>query len=323
MMATTGVTAGGTNITPDLNSLIASGLPRLDTAAVANTLFARVQGGQSLDQAFNEIKAQLTPVDQGNVLREFDQSGAGLMLAQDFTFPGQFDPKKILGDILDEAVNRVGDFIIGKAIDFGQKSLGWLNDKTNQIQDKLASLPSDAANAVADSMRGPKARTLTSGEQAQLNKIFSNRSIDLSNVRIVDGPGNNPAAAAAFRNGNPAITIGNTVYVKPGTYSADFSKTAKGVELLAHEFAHVEQYQRLGFGSFGVKYAKDLASVGGDPNKAYRYETRNTTYNTETLEGQAQMVGDYAEYKAGGKNLSAAQVKDVENRLRGTGFFGL
>lgn len=322
-MITNGVTAGGANGSFDLNGLMASRLSGLDPASIATSLLARAQGGENLGQILNEIKGQLSPVDQGNVLRELDQSGAAFTLAQDFPLPGQFDPKKFLGDILKEAVNRAGDFIIGKAIDFGKKSLEWLNDKANQIKDKLASLPSDAANALADSMRGPKARTLTSGEQAQLGKIFSNRSIDLSNVRIVDGAGNNPAAAAAFRNGNPAITIGNTVYVKPGTYSADFSKTAKGVELLAHEFAHVDQYQDLGFGSFGVKYAKDLASVGGDPNKAYRYETRNTTFKTETLEGQAQMVGDYAEYKAGGKNLSPAQVKDVENRLRGTGFFGL
>jgi Domain of unknown function (DUF4157) len=318
------VAAGGANASLDLNTIMASKLTGLDPASIANGLLARVQGGESLGQMLGELKGQLSPVDQGNVLRALDQSGAtGLTLAQDFPLPGQFDPKKILSDILNEAVNRVGDFIIGKAIDFGNKGLDWLNDKANQIKDKLASLPSDAANAVADSMRGPKARTLTSGEQAQLNKIFSNRSIDLSNVRIVDGAGNNPAAAAAFRNGNPAITIGNTVYVKPGTYAADFSKTPKGIELLAHEFTHVEQYQRLGFGSFGVKYAKDLASVGGDPNKAYRYETRNTTFKTETLEGQAQMVGNYAEYKAGGKNLTAAQVKDVENRLKGTGFFGL
>jgi Domain of unknown function (DUF4157) len=322
-MITNGVTTGGASSAFDLNGLMASRLSGLDPTSIATSLLARAQGGENLGQMLNEIKGQLSPVDQGNVLRELDQSGAAFTLAQDFPLPGQFDPKKFLGDILKEAVNRAGDFIIGKAIDFGKKSLEWLNDKANQIKDKLASLPSDAANALADSMRGPKARTLTSGEQAQLNKIFSNRSIDLSNVRIVDGPGNNPAAAAAFRNGNPAITIGNTVYVKPGTYSADFSKTAKGVELLAHEFAHVDQYQDLGFGSFGAKYARDLASVGGDPNKAYRYETRNTTFKTETLEGQAQMVGDYAEYKAGGKNLTAAQVKDVENRLKGTGFFGL
>lgn len=224
---------------------------------------------------------------------------------------------------MNDAVNRAGDFIIGKAIDFGNKGLDYLNDKANQIKDKLASLPSDAANKVSDSMRGPKARTLTSGEQTELGKIFSNRSIDLSNVRIIDGAGNNPAAAAVFRNGNPAITIGNNVYVKPGTYSADFSKSAKGVKLLAHESVQVDQYQDLGFGSLGVKYAKDLASVGGDPNKVYRYETRNTTFKTKTLEGQAQMVGNYAEYKAGGNNLSAAQVKDVENRLKGAGFFGL
>ncbi len=322
-MAVNGVTTGGANASLDLNGILASRLSGLDPISIANGLLTRVQGGENLGQMLGELKGQLSPVDQGNVLRALDQSGAAFKLAQDFPLPGQFDPKKILGDILNEAVNRAGDYIIGKAIDFGNKGLDWLNDKANQIKEKLASLPSDAANGVADSMRGPKARTLTSGEEAQLGKIFSNRSIDLSNVRIVDGPGNNPAAAAAFRNGNPAITIGNTVYVKPGTYSADFSKSAKGIELLAHEFAHVDQYQVLGFGSFGVKYAKDLASVGGDPNKAYRYETRNTTFKTETLEGQAQMVGDYAEYKAGGKNLSAAQIKDVENRLKGTGFFGL
>ena len=322
-MAINGVTSGGLNASLDLSGVIASQLGKLDPGNIANSLIARVQGGENLSQMLGELKGQLSPVDQGNVLRELDQNGAALTLAQDFPIPGQFDPKKFLGDLFKEAVNRVGDYVIGKAIDFGKQSLEWLNDKANQIKDKLASLPSDAANALADSMRGSKARTLTSGEQAQLNKIFSNRSIDLSNVRIVDGPGDNPAAAAAFRNGNPAITIGNTVYVKPGTYSADFSTSAKGIALLAHEFAHVDQYQDLGFGSFGVKYAKDLASVGGDANKTYRYETRNTTFKTETLEGQAQMVGDYAEYKAGGNNLSAAQVKDVENRLKGTGYFGL
>jgi hypothetical protein len=56
-MATNGVTAGGANITPDLNGLTASGQPRLDTASVANNLINRVQSGESLDQAFTKMKA--------------------------------------------------------------------------------------------------------------------------------------------------------------------------------------------------------------------------------------------------------------------------
>jgi Domain of unknown function (DUF4157) len=307
MMTTYGVTAGGANITPDLNNLITSGQPRLDTTTVASDLIARVQDGQSLDQAFNDLKGQLSPIDQGNVLRELDQSSTTGLLAQmspRFPYSGSPDLGKSLQDI-------------------SNQSIGWLKDRAGEIKDALASLPNSAANALADSMRGPSARTLTSGEQTELRKVFGN-SIDLSNVRIVNGAGYNPDAKIAFDiGGNPAITEGNTVYIKSDGYMADFSKGPKAIRTLAHEFTHVQQFQQRGFANFFGRYAKDLATIG-DRNKVYDYASRpNTTYKTETLEGQAKMVGDYANFKAGGSVLTAAEAKDVERRLKGTGIFGL
>lgn len=159
---------------------------------------------------------------------------------------------------------------------------GW----AGTVRDALASLPNSAANALAASMRGPSARTLTPGETTALRSAFGN-DIDLSNVRVVDGPGRNPDAWLAFNvGGNPAITEGNTVYVRSDHYTGDFSTTPAGVNTLVHEFAHVNQFQDMGFGSFFGKYAGDLASIG-DRNKLYDYASRNTTYATETIEGQA------------------------------------
>jgi hypothetical protein len=212
--------------------------------------------------------------------------------------------------------------LLNGAVDLGKQSLGWLKDRAGEIKDKLVSLPNSAANALADSLRGPSAQTLTSGEQTELRKVFGN-NIDLSNVRIVNGAGYNPDAKIAFDvGGNPAITEGNTVYIKSDGYRADFSKDAEGIRTLAHEFAHVYQFQKMGFGKFFAKYASDLVNIG-DRNKVYDYKSRlNTTYNSETIEGQAQMFGDYANLKAGGNRVNAAQAKDIENRLRGTGIFG-
>jgi hypothetical protein len=313
-MAINGVTAGGANSSFDLNGLMASRLSGLDPANVANGLLTRVQNGENLNQILGELKTQLSPVDQGSVLRELDQSGSGELLAQmspRFPYSGSPDLGKGLRDLFNGAV------------DMGKQSLGWLRDRAGEIKDKLISLPGAAANALADSMRGPSARTLTSGEEAQLRKVFGN-NIDLSNVRIVNGAGYNPDAKIAFDvGGNPAITEGNTVYIRSDKYVADFSKDPKAIRTLAHEFAHVQQFQQRGFANFFGRYAKDLATIG-DRNKVYDYQSRpNNSYSRETLEGQAQMVGDYANYKAGGNVINATQAKQIEARLKGTGLFGL
>jgi hypothetical protein len=276
-----------------------------DAPKIAAAIISDARSGSgSVSQLFGQIKDRLSPVDQGNVLRELDQGRAAGTLAK-FWNP--------IDDIFDAVKDIAG------AVKDG---FSWLGDKAEKALNELASLPNDAANALADSKRGPKARELTAGEEREIRKVFGD-DIDLSNVRIVNGPGNSLAAKAAFEiGGNPAITIGNTVYIRSDKYVADFSKTPAGIETLAHEFAHVNQYQDMGFGSFFIKYAKDLKNIG-NRDDVYRYETRpNTTYKTETIEGQAAMVGDYARYKAGDNNISAAQAKDIENRLKGTGIFG-
>jgi hypothetical protein len=247
----------------------------------------------------------LSPLEQGNLLRQMDA-------LPNMQFMG--GAAKMSSVALGLSWDPIGDI---------KGTVKWLGDQAAKIKDQLKSLPNDAANALADSMRGPSARKLTAGEITELRKVFGN-DIDLSNVRIVDGPGYNPDAKLAFDvGGNPAITEGNTVYIRHDRYTKDFSKTPGGIETLAHEFTHVRQYQKMGFGSFFAKYATDLVTAK-DRNKVYDYQSRpNTTFKTETIEGQAQMVGDYAEYKAGGTNLNAAEVKDVERRLKGTGLFGL
>lgn len=195
---------------------------------------------------------------------------------------------------------------------------GW----ATTVRDQLGALPNAAANALADSMRGPSARTLTVGETATLRSAFGN-GIDLSDVRIVDGPGRNPDAWLAFNvGGNPAITEGNTVYIRSDHYSGDLSSSPAGVNTLVHEFAHVNQFQDMGFGSFFGKYAHDLTSTG-DRNKVYDYASRDTVYRTETIEGQAAMLGDYAGYQAGERGLKPSEAQTLGTRLRGTGFFGL
>ena len=189
------------------------------------------------------------------------------------------------------------------------------------VRDQLAALPGGAANALANSMRGNSARTLTSGETAVLRQTFAN-GIDLSNVRIVDGPGRNPDAWLAFNvGGNPAITEGNTVYLRHDHNSADLSASPAGINTLVHEFTHVRQFQTMGFGSFFGKYAQDLATIG-DRNKLYDYGARSTSFGGETIEGQAEMVGDLAGYRAGEVKLTPAQAQDVERRLTGTGILG-
>jgi Domain of unknown function (DUF4157) len=311
-MAINSVTAGGVNSAFDLNGLMASQLSGLDPAAIAGGLMTRIQNGENPNQVFGEIKSQLSPVDQGNVLRELDQSGTTGLLAQNrFPLTGNIDLGKGLRDL------------VNGAVDLGKQSAGWLRDRAGEIKDKLTSLPNDAANALADSLRGPSARTLTSGEEAQLRKVFGN-NIDLSNVRIVNGAGYNPDAKIAFDiGGNPAITEGNTVYIRSDGYMADFSKDPEAIRTLAHEFTHVQQFQQRGFTNFFGRYAKDLATIG-DRNKLYDYQSRpNNSYGRETLEGQAQMVGDYANYKAGGNVINATQAKQIEARLKGTGLFGL
>ena len=95
----------GANASLDLSGIMASRLSGLDAASTAGGLLARVQNGESLGQTPNEIKGQLSPVDQGNALRELDQSSAGLLAQNRFPLTGNIDLGKGLSDLVNGAVD--------------------------------------------------------------------------------------------------------------------------------------------------------------------------------------------------------------------------
>jgi hypothetical protein len=230
--------------------------------------------------------------------------------------------------------------------DMGERMIHDLNEGRAKLKDDLKmgaakvaatllNLNSKAANMLADSMRGPHSRDLTQGERRRVVEAFGSM-IDLSDVKIVIGAGNNPIAKSAFGIGqNPAITIGNTVYINPdkvhgayARYSSDFSKTDKGVEHLIHELYHVVQYQRHGFEDFGIRYGTEEAVFGPssdeifDRQAVYDYDKRSRKFDKETIEGQAEMAGRYAGLHAANKPWTWAERRQLEIRLEGSGIYG-
>lgn len=177
-----------------------------------------------------------------------------------------------------------------------------------------------AADRFAETGRPPEARTLTKAEARRVEAAFGG-ALPLDDVRFVSGPGRSAMAAMAFRKGNPAITIGRTVYFKPGHYRPDFAATPEGVSLLVHECTHVVQYGRMGYVRFFAKYGVDLCRCGFSPARLYHFEKRATTFGTETLEGQAEMAGTLAyQHEVGG---DGAIRRELERRMAGSRIFGL
>ena len=162
-----------------------------------------------------------------------------------------------------------------------------------------------------------KQRKLTAGETALAKTAFGNK-IDYAAVRLSDGPGSNAAAHIAFMKGNPAITIGNTVYFKEG-FAPDFSVAGANGRTFMHEMTHVWQYRTLGMTAFFIRYGADLAKAGGKPNDMYKY-TEATRFSEAMLEAQAQIVGDYHRAKTDG---NAAATARLAKNLAGSGLYGL
>jgi hypothetical protein len=160
-------------------------------------------------------------------------------------------------------------------------------------------------------------RKLTAGEIKLARTAFGDK-IDYEKVKLSDGPGNSPSAHAAFWKGNPAITIGSTVYFKHD-FCPDFSVPGANGTSFMHEMTHVWQYQTLGMPTFLARYFAETAQVKGKPNDMYKY-TPESTFGEAMLEAQAQMVGDY--YKARAERNAAATARLAKN-LAGSGFYGL
>ena len=224
---------------------------------------------------------------------------------------------------LDRAIASVGE-AASRAVSNVARTLA---QDIEYVTAVLGRLGHGTANAVADSFRGPFSRALAPAETSLVNAAFGSQPVLPGQVRIVAGPGNQPLAAAAFLNGNPAITIGNTIYVKPSVSrdrgGADWTTNPEGVELLLHEYTHVVQYARLGFATFGKRYAEEFRANNNDAGKMYDYESRNLHYDQELIEGQAAIVGDYARQMAlPPERRTPALIQQLRAKLRGTGILG-
>lgn len=198
-----------------------------------------------------------------------------------------------------------------------------LTGAIDSMMTMLGKLPHALANGIVDMDRGFSARRLTPGETAQVDEAFGSR-IQPGLVRIVKGAGLSLIAQGAYLNGNPAITVGNTIYIRSDLKLPldDLSVRADGIELLLHEYTHVVQYATLGFGVFGKRYLTELRKLG-NADQLYKYKSRNLDWQHETLEGQAAIVGDYAASRASPKNASnRAAANLLRGKLKGTGIYG-
>ena len=126
----------------------------------------------------------------------------------------------------------------------------------------------------------PPGRTLREDEVALLRSIFGD-GLDLSAVRIKEGP------AGLFSISRRAFTLGNTVYVPPGSVPL-----APG--LLVHELTHVWQYQHGGPDYLSEALWAQYLGDGYDWRKGLaegkRWEALNPEQQAELLE-QAFLAG--------------------------------
>jgi hypothetical protein len=167
-----------------------------------------------------------------------------------------------------------------------------------------------------------KPRRLTAGEIALARAAFGGR-IDYARVRLRDGPGVHPFALAAFANGNPAITVGSTVYFKQD-YSPDFAAPGQNRESFIHEMTHVWQYHEMGSLAFFSRYLAEFARSGRKAGKMYEYGEEER-FADAMLEAQAEMVGDYSAALWADKTDAAAAARKAKlaGNLAGSRVYGL
>lgn len=188
----------------------------------------------------------------------------------------------------------------------------------------LVRLPHHLADMLADSWRGPDARVLTVRERLAIADAYGYRARpDL--LRIVNGPGLSSIPRAAFENGNPAITIGNTIYLRPASNwpKKDLMTKPEGAALLMHEVMHTIQYREMGYSRFAARYGADMTTVRGKANEMYKYGKRRRQFNAEMIEGQAETVSDYYALLHSTNPKLAVQRAALQRRLKGTGIYGL
>ncbi len=243
------------------------------------------------------------------------------------TFPGLTDPAAAVRAMIargEQALfDRVVDAMATTTVDTARNKL---RQQVEDLHRLLNAVPHRAAGAAADLARGRQARPLSAGEMALVTEAYTGRLYS-PDIRIVDGPGRSVAAMLAFGHGNPAITIGNTIFVRHETYvsygGANLAQTEQGIGLIVHECMHVRQYATLGFRVFGIRYYSELRAHHNDPDELYDYEHRDLDFAHETLEGQADILGNYAEMRHSANPARRARADFAKKKLRGTGYYGL
>jgi hypothetical protein len=242
-----------------------------------------------------------------------------------------FSPARL--EALQRVLSQVEFFLLNRAINAAasastnaiDRAVSDVRRAALEYMSMLGKLLHSEANAIADKDRGPNARSLTAAERRLVVSAYG-RAVSPSLVRIVPGPGYSVVALAAFIKGNPAITIGNTIYLRWGSKLIDYKnldRSDEGIRLILHEYSHVVQYARLGFSVFGARYAAELARVGGDANKLYDYKAGDNPYAKQTIEAQAQMVGDYSVARRHSDPANSAAARRLRSRLAGSGVYGL
>ena len=167
-------------------------------------------------------------------------------------------------------------------------------------------------------MAGSVQRPLTAAEIALAREAFGGR-IDYSRVKLSDGPGNHPFAHMAFAKGNPAITIGSTVYFKLD-FCPDFSAPGRNRKSFIHEMTHVWQYQKMGMPAFFLRYGAEVIEAKGKPDDMYNYEVGTAKFGDAMIEAQAEMVCDYGEALWTG---NATRKALLARNLAASGVYGL
>lgn len=143
--------------------------------------------------------------------------------------------------------------------------------------------------------------------------------VDYDRVRIRMGAGHNPVAWMAGRNGNPAITLVNTIHLFEADLCADFSCGGNPL-LFMHEMTHIWQYDALGAPRFFLRYGRDFAACGFRAKAMYQYEEGATRFEGARLEAQAEMVSHFSDALRKQDKARLARLKD---NLAGTGLYGL
>lgn len=240
-------------------------------------------------------------------------------------FPQFDDPLAAVRRVISREANVLLDRVVGAAVDTTGSAVHRAQRNLFQRADDLTTLigevPHKAAETIVDLDRGFSARRLTAAEASRVTQAYGAR-VNPADVRIVDGPGLSAIAAVAFLHGNPAITIGNTIYIRHDRYKPDMTLTTQDLNMLIHECMHVIQYKELGFARFGKRYLAEMRKNGNDPDRLYDYKSRKLDFAHETLEGEAAIVGDYAGFHASSNPADRERAERLRSRLHGTGIYG-